>query len=62
MRFRVDTRWGSISYDESEENYARDHYEREGYRLTWCDGLQDEGVIVAGIPAYIPVTGRWSPQ
>ncbi len=56
MRWRVDTRFGYISFDESEEGKAREHFEREGVALRRCDDIHDEGEIVEG---WLPA-GEWA--
>ncbi len=53
MRYRVDLRFGSASFDESEEAYARDLYESEGVRLVRCVDLFDQGEAIDGLPADI---------
>jgi hypothetical protein len=53
MRFRVDTISGYASFDESEEDRARELYDEAGLRLRLCHDLHDEGVVIAGLPLGI---------
>ncbi len=49
MRYRVDTRYGYVSYDETDEAKARALYEDEGVCLRLTADLNDEvGVILEG--------------
>ncbi len=51
MRYQVDTRYGYVSYDESDEAKARALYEDEGVCLRLCADLFDHvGVILEGTP------------
>ena len=50
MRYRVDTLYGYVSYDEKDVEKARALYELEGVRLRWCKDLHDPGEVIAGVP------------
>ena len=51
MRFRVDTHFGYVSYDEADEAKARALYKAEGLRLRRCvDLFDDVGVVLEGLP------------
>lgn len=53
MRFRVDTRYSSVSYDEKDEALAWALYEAEGHRIVLCEDLFDEGIVLAGLDAAV---------
>lgn len=51
MRFRVDTRYGWISFDEKDEAKAREYYASgDALRLRLCADLHDEGTVIEGLP------------
>lgn len=52
MRYRVDFEHGWASYDEKDEDKARDLYKDRGIRLRICTDLHDEGTVIDGIPLY----------
>lgn len=54
MRYRVDTRFGYASFDESELAKAEELYEDQGVRLILCKDLMDEGVVLKGLPFGAP--------
>jgi hypothetical protein len=49
-RWRVDTEYSSVSFDDSEEEKAWYFYRIHGIRMVKCSDLFDEGVVVAGAP------------
>lgn len=50
MRWRVDTKFGYISFAECDERKAFVYYQESGIRLRRCKDIFDEGVVVAGQP------------
>lgn len=60
MRYRVDLRYGSASFDEKDLDKAHALYEREGIRLSVCSDLFDEGIVIDGLPLEVDVSSkRW---
>ncbi len=60
MRYRVDLRTGYASFDSSDVLKARALYESEGLRLSVCRGLNDPGIVIAGLPLDVDVSPRAS--
>lgn len=48
MRYRVETRYGSVSYDESDREKAVALYESEGIAMYRCADLFDRGELIQG--------------
>lgn len=59
MRYRVDTRFGSASFDEKDEAKALELYRESGLRLSWCRGLDDDGEVIEGLPPSMPAPAKW---
>lgn len=60
MRYKVELRYGSASFDESQKDRALELYAQEGLRLRLCQDLHDEGVVVSGPPATVDLgTKSW---
>lgn len=51
-RFRVDTKYWSASFDESEKDKAWEFYrsEEKAIRIVLCEDIFDEGVVLDGAP------------
>jgi hypothetical protein len=53
MRYRVDTPYGYVSFDETDRDKAYELYELEGLRLVACLDIHDPGIVIEGVPAHV---------
>ncbi len=56
MRYRVDTRYGYVSFDKDDEDKARALFAEEGVALRVCVDLHDPGILIDGVD----VSGTWA--
>ena len=60
MRFRVDLKYGYVSFDEKDIEKAWELYREFGVRMRKCVDISDEGQVIAGLPIVEDLTGASS--
>lgn len=58
VRYRVDTRYGYISYGSQDYDKALKYFQDEGIRLRLCKNIFDDGHVIAGEPLPEDPNGR----
>ncbi len=53
MRYRVDTIYGYVSYDERSRDEAFALYKESGLRIRICRNIFDEGTVLEGLPLHV---------
>lgn len=62
MRYRVDTEYGYISFDESDKKKAYDYYEdasNNAVRILKCEDIFDRGTVLNGAPLISDLTVQY---